>query len=357
MQVNQTPYRKIDALSASDIKLFNQDRIKFYHQKVLGEKRKEKTSNSLVLGTLIDYCLSDCKGSWQEFEQNFDDRFILLSVKKGTGQLFLLADLLYEYTLRDMDEEGNITSSFSVRFEEAFDRLQKEDKFKGKKVEWALEQFKDSDAETYFSENLKAIDKLAVDSWMLDKCKFIVENVLMDDNVKHLFEEQENVNNFGKYVVEWEYKGLKAKSELDNLTIRHNPKEIIITEIKSTYDSEDFERTYLKLRYDLAAIYYYKAIQHKLIFPEDSELKDYFITFQFLVVDTSPQGLRPLIYKVSHIDFLNAEHGFKTKSGYYYKGLEELVDEILWCQESQNWRISKEAFENNGILSLNINYE
>lgn len=352
MNINQTLYRKIDALSASDIKLFAKDRIAFYHQKVLGEKRKDKFSDSLTLGTLIDYCLSDCKGSWQEFEQNFDDRFILLSVKKGTGQLFLLADLLYEYTLRDMDEEGNITSSFSIRFEEAFDKLQKEDKFKGKKVEWALEQFKDSDAETYFSENLKAIDKLAVDSWMLDKCKFIVENVLMDDNVKHLFEEKENVINFGKYVVEWEYKGLKAKSELDNLTINHNTKEIIITEVKSTWDSEDFERTYLKLKYDLAAIYYYKAIQYTF-----QDLPDYTIKFQFLVVDTSPQGLRPLIYKISHVDLLNAEQGFKTKSGYYYKGLGELVNEILWCQETQNWRISKNAYENNGILNLNINYE
>ena len=352
MNINQTLYRKIDALSASDIKLFAKDRIAFYHQKVLGEKRKDKFSDSLTLGTLIDYCLSDCKGSWQEFEQNFDDRFILLSVKKGTGQLFLLADLLYEYTLRDMDEEGNITSSFSIRFEEAFDRLQKEDKFKGKKVEWALEQFKDSDAEIYFSENLKAIDKLAVDSWMLDKCKFIVENVLIDDNVKYLFEEKENVINFGKYVVEWEYKGLKAKSELDNLTINHNTKEIIITEVKSTWDSEDFERTYLKLRYDLAAIYYYKAIQYTF-----QDLPDYTIKFQFLVVDTSPQGLRPLIYKISHVDLLNAEQGFKTKSGYYYKGLGELVNEILWCQETQNWRISKNAYENNGILNLNINYE
>ena len=352
MNVNQTPYRKIDALSASDIKLFNKDRIAFYHQKILGEKRKEKSSDSLVLGTLIDFVLSDCRGSWQEFEQNFDDKFILLSVKKGTGQLFLLADLLYEYTLRDMDEESNITSSFSVRFEEAFDRLQKEDKFKGKKVEWALEQFKDSDAEIYFSENLKAIDKLAVDEWMLTKCKNIVENVLIDDNVKYLFEKQENVENLGKYVVEWEYKALKAKSELDNLTINHNTKEIIITEIKSTWDSEDFERTYLKLRYDLAAIYYYKAV--KYVF---QDLQDYSIKFQFLVIDTSPQGLRPLVYKLSSNDLLNAEIGFKTKSGYYYKGLEELVNEILWCQETQNWRISKEAFENNGILDLNINYE
>ena len=136
------------------------------------------------------------------------------------------------------------------------------------------------------------------------------------------------------------------------MTIRHNPKEIIITEIKSTYDSEDFERTYLKLRYDLAAIYYYKAIHYAF-----QDLQDYTIKFQFLVVDTSPQGLNPLIYKVSNEDLKKAEYGFKTKSGYYYKGLDELVDEILWCQETQNWRISKVAYENNGILNLNINYE
>ena len=49
MQVNQTPYRKIDALSASDIKLFAKDRIAFYRQKVLGEKRKDRFNDSLTL--------------------------------------------------------------------------------------------------------------------------------------------------------------------------------------------------------------------------------------------------------------------------------------------------------------------
>jgi hypothetical protein len=39
MQVN-IPYRKIDALSASDIKLFAKDRMKFYYQKVSRRKKK-----------------------------------------------------------------------------------------------------------------------------------------------------------------------------------------------------------------------------------------------------------------------------------------------------------------------------
>ena len=58
MNVNQIPYRKIDALSASDIKLFFFFWIAFYHQKVLGEKRKDKFSDSLTLGTLIDFAFS-----------------------------------------------------------------------------------------------------------------------------------------------------------------------------------------------------------------------------------------------------------------------------------------------------------
>ena len=188
MQVNQTNYRKLEGLSASQIKLFDKNKYKFYLEVIQKEKRKETTSDALVLGTLVDYCLSDCLGSWREFEQKFDNRFILLSVKKGTGQLFLLADLLYEYTVRDMDEKGNQISSFSDKFEEAFNKLQNQDKFKGKTVEWALTQFAGNEAETYYTENLQAINKVAVDIWMLDKGKNIVDNTIYDQHVKYLFE-------------------------------------------------------------------------------------------------------------------------------------------------------------------------
>jgi hypothetical protein len=354
MQIT-TNYRKLEGLSASNIKLFAKDRIAFYKEVVLKEKRKEKTSDALSLGTMIDFCLSDCLGSWQEFEQRFDEKFILLSVKKGSGQMFLLSDLLYEYTLRDMDEEENITSSFSERFEEAFLKLQEQDKFKGKKLEWALDQFKDSDAEIYFSENLKAIDKIAIDQWMLDKGKTIVENTIYDENIKYLFESNQTNENLGKFVIQWNFQGYNAKSELDNLTINHKTKEIIITEIKSSWSIEDegFARTYLKLRYDLAAIYYVEAVNSLF----GSEYPDYKIKFQFLVVDTSPQGLKPLIYTLSENDLNKALNGFTTKSGYKYQGLQELIDEIKWCEENQEWYISKNAYENNSILPLSINYE
>ena len=356
MQIAKSEYRKINKLSASDIKLFNENRYKFYVTRVLGEKQEDLTSPPIVLGQLCDFILSDCRGSLDEFDKRFDEKFKLLSIKKGSGQMFLLVDELFKFTLRDMDEEGNITSSFSTRFEEAFDKLQSQDKFKGKKVEWALEQFRNSDEEIYFQECLDSIGKYVVDQSMLEKAKSTVEMVIQDENVNWLFNGAIDLDNLGKTVIEFEYLGMECKCEIDDLSIDHLNKKIIITEIKTSYDIEDsFEYTYLKRRYDLAAAFYYIAVNQE--FKGNQGLSDYNIKFQFLAVDTSKERLRPLIYKLSGNDILNAVNGFRLKTGSYYKGLVELIQEIKWSSETQNWNISEKAFENNGILNLEINYE
>lgn len=356
MQIAKSEYRKINKLSASDIKLFNENRYKFYVTKVLGEKQEDLTSPAIVLGTLVDFILSDCRGSLDEFDKRFDEKFKLLSIKKGSGQMFLLVDELFKFTLRDMDEEGNITSSFSTRFEEAFDKLQSQDKFKGKKVEWALEQFRNSDEEIYFQECLDSIGKYVVDQSMLEKAKSTVEMVIQDENVNWLFNGAIDLDNLGKTVIEFEYLGMECKCEIDDLSIDHLNKKIIITEIKTSYDIEDsFEYTYLKRRYDLAAAFYYIAVNQE--FKGNQGLSDYNIEFQFLAVDTSKERLRPLIYKLSKDDINKAIYGFRLKTGHYYKGLSELIEEIKWSSDKNQWSISKIAYEQNSILNLNINYE
>lgn len=357
MRIEQLNYRKIDKLNATAIKTFDKDRFAFYRQFVLKEKKKENFSPYIVLGNLVDFALSDCLGNWEDFERRFDEKFKLLSVKKGSGQFFELADALYELTIRDMDEEGNLISSFEDRFKEAFDNLQAKDKFKGKTIEFALEKFKGSDAEIYFSENLSCMDKMVVDSYMIDKCKYIVENVVSDENIGFIFQNlSTDVEYLGKSVIEFEYSGIECKCEIDNLQIDHFHKNIVITEIKSSWDIEQgFEYTYLKLRYDLAAVFYFIAIRESFL--KNKKYEDYLIKFQFLAIDTSTKQQQPLLYTLSDLDILKSLKGFYTKSGRYYKGLEELIDEIKWAQSTQNWKISKPAYENKSILPLEINYE
>ena len=181
---------------------------------------------------------------------------------------------------------------------------------------------------------------------------FLEENA----NVNWLFNGAIDLDNLGKTVIEFEYLGMECKCEIDDLSIDHLNKKIIITEIKTSYDIMNaFEYTYLKRRYDLAAAFYYIAVNQK--FKNDENLDGYDIEFQFLAVDTSKERLRPLIYKLSGNDILNAVNGFRLKTGSYYKGLVELIQEIKWSSETQNWNISEKAFENNGILNLEINYE
>lgn len=356
MKVNNIDYRKIDKINASAIKMFDKSRFDFYKYYVLKTKKTEDYSPFLAMGLLIDFILSDCRGSLDEFYRRFDEKFKLLSVKKGSGQMFLLVDELFKLTLRDMDEEGNITSSFSARFEEAFDKIQSQDKFKGKKVEWALEQFRNSDEEIYFQECLESIGKYVVDQSLLEKAKSVVEMVIQDENINWLFNGKEGLDNFGKTVIEFEYLGIECKCEIDDLSIDHLNKKIIITEIKTSYDIEDsFEYTYLKRRYDLAAGFYYLAANQE--FRENQGMQDYEIEFQFLAVDTSKERLRPLIYKLSKTDINNSINGFNLKTGHYYKGLIELINEIKWCNDTQIWNISKNAYENNSILNLEINYD
>lgn len=352
MQIAKSEYRKINKLSASDIKLFNENRYKFYVTKVLGEKQEDLTSPAIVLGTLVDFILSDCRGSLDEFDKRFDEKFKLLSIKKGSGQMFLLVDELFKFTLRDMDEEGNITSSFSTRFEEAFDKLQSQDKFKGKKVEWALEQFRNSDEEIYFQECLDSIGKYVVDTWMLENAKRIVENVSNDENVGYLFKPKDNIINFGKYVIEWEYMGIEMKSELDDFSIDLQNKKAIITEIKTNWDISNFHKVYLKLGYYLAAAFYYKAVEYYL---NMNNYKDFSIEFQFLSIDSSPTKLRPIIYTLNEQDINNAINGFSTVYDNYL-GLDYLIKEIIWCQKEQIWNINKFTYENNSKIPLKVLY-
>jgi len=352
MKVNNIDYRKIDKINASAIKMFDKSRFDFYKYYVLKTKKTEDYSPFLAMGLLIDFILSDCKGSLDEFDKRFDEKFKLLSVKKGSGQMFLLVDELFKFTLRDMDEEGNITSSFSTRFEEAFDKIQSQDKFKGKKVEWALEQFRNSDEEIYFQECLESIGKYVVDQSMLEKAKSVVEMVIQDENVNWLFNSAQELDNLGKTVIEFEYLGMECKCEIDLFHLDYTNKKAIITEIKTNWDIINFQKVYLKLRYYLSAAFYYKAVEWYL---KENNLKDWIVEFQFLSIDTSPNKLKPIIYTLNDNDINKSIQGFSTIYD-KYRGLNELMEDIKWSQDNQIWNVDKFIFEKNNKVPLEIVY-
>src|SRR5687768_1536010 len=94
VNVPNVNYRKLEALNSSMIRLFDENPIKFYEQFKLGKARKESKETSLIIGDLVDFYLLECKANEDEFNNRFDEKFALFEGKKGSGQVFLLADKL-----------------------------------------------------------------------------------------------------------------------------------------------------------------------------------------------------------------------------------------------------------------------
>lgn len=353
-------YRTLDGLNCSMIKLFDTDPIKFFEIFKLGKEKKENKTTSLILGDLVDFYLLDCRGDWDEFNQRFDEKFALFEGKKGTGQVFILADLLFEVT-QENTEGGVVQKSFDSLFSEAFRRVQQKDKYKGGTEEKAMRDFNDNGRE-YYDSLIENSGKIVIDVSLLDKAKKIADLLKEDEFTSEIFKDDDsNIEYFPKFTIEWKYKILKdidksidCKSEIDILKIDHNKKIIYPKDLKTTFDNENFEYSYVKYRYDLQAAFYYLAVKYWAFHEGMGEYS--VIPMEFIVGDTSSNNRRPVRYRLSMNDIERALKGY-TLRGVKYKGLLEIVEEISWAENTGNWNVSKEVFDNQGILKLGLKYE
>jgi hypothetical protein len=78
------------------------------------------------------------------------------------------------------------------------------------------------------------------------------------------------------------------------------------------------------------------------------------LPFQFLYI--SRYEKIPLLYTVSQKWHDAALKGFYTQSGYKYRGLDEIIDDISWHWKNQKFDFSREIYEQNGSLTLNDDF-
>lgn len=351
-------YRQLEALNKSMIALFDSDPVKFYEQFKLGKKKKDSKTTSLIIGDLVDFYLLDCGGDSDEFDRRFDEKFALMEGTKGTGQVFILADIMFELTQADTDEDGTVKTSFDSRFTDAFTKVQAMGKYKGASEDKALKDFSENGF-SYFQTQLDNIGKTVIEVSLVDKAKKVAELLMNDEFTKDVFTEEEDEEYFPKHPIEWVYhtmsgKDIKCKSEVDILKVDHKNKIIYPRDLKTTFDNENFEYAYTKYRYDLQAAFYTMAVRY---WADENDMKDYTVyPMEFIVGDTSSNNRRPIRYQLSSADINYAITGY-TLRGVYYKGIRQLLEEISWAEDTDNWNVSKDVFDANGRLALNINYE
>lgn len=352
-------YRELDALNVSMIKIFDTDPVKFFEQFKKGKKRKGVKNTSTIIGDLVDFYILDCKGDELEFEKRLDEKFALFEDNKGTGQAFLLADEIFEIAKENINENGEVTLPFDTMFSEAVKKIQAAGKYSNKSEEKILEDFT-SKAINYYEFLVDNIDKTVIDESLIIKAKKVGDILLQDEFTEEIFkEESDDIELFPKFAIEFDYvsehgKVIKCKSEIDLLKIDHNKKIIYPYDLKTTYDNENFEYTYLKFRYDLQAAFYTLAVQSWAI---TEGLNDYKIMpMEFIVGDTSSNNRRPVRYQLSEDDITRSSNGFSIR-GIEYRGILPLIEEIIWSDINNMWNVSKNVYDNNGLIKLNLKYD
>lgn len=356
-------YRELGALNYSSIVKFEKSPAEFVEKFIMGIETIEEDTASSLIGTLCDDILLTYKGNMADFEERFDDNYCLMTGEKTSAQTFLLSDVLYGLTIRDLNGEANgeEDSGFVERFKEAFDICQRQEKFKGKTWEKALELWRETDkngnnAQTYFKTRVEAIGKKVVSLGLVDKAQEIASNALSDDFTRELFDFQsvdKNIEKLPKFPITFMYKGMEGeiegKAELDLLEINHLNKEIQPWDLKCVYDNTLFPYSYLKNRYYVQAVWYSIALVQ---WAKENKLGEYTILpFKFVVLDTSKNNRRPLKYTLTDEQLQGGFDGF-IAGGREYKGVRELCEAILWGRKNNIWNVGKEAYVHSGEIGL-----
>lgn len=350
-------YRKLSSLNYSMLKTWIESPSAFFDQFKLGKKKKDKKTGSTKIGDMTHFYLLDCAGKENEFDQRFDEKFAIFQGEKGSGQVFDLCDYLFEVTEENTNEEGSITMSLSDRFELAFNMVKADKKYKGKDINKVLEDFEKNGTE-YFQCLMANIGRTVVEDPLVEKAKFVAKCIQNDDHTGGIFTGDVH----SSFPIEWEFyhpsTGTKTpcKSEIDTFKVDRKKKTIQPYDLKCTWDNEGFEYSYLKYFYYLQQAFYYLAVEQYFELHED-EFHGYSVKpIIFVVGDTSVDNRRPLMYEMSIKDMQAACWGFNIGHR-RYKGVNEIMDEIMWAEEQNIWNISKKAYEAKSRLSLTFNYE
>ena len=351
MLINESEYWNFKALNYSSIKTFETNQMKFYKEFILGQRKPPDNSYSLVMGGLIDVLLLN--------DDKFDEKYKVASCPKPTGQFGEFIDELYLVTLQYLDENNIVTESLKHRIELAFSnfKLKYPDKFKNKKVDYIIENFNKKDKEgnspaLYFQECLASFGKTVIDNFLLNRAEKIVDYIKFGKYTKSFFQKEENVDTITQQGIVFNYKGELCKSLIDLIKVNHNSKLIKGIDLKSTWNSDNFEYNFKKYGYYIQAPLYHEALN---TFREDMGLLDYKIddSFDFLVVDTSMEYC-PHFWSLSLGSLKKCRKGFTDKLGFKYKGLDELIDEIQYCKVTGDYTDTLLLNNNNGIIKLDI---
>lgn len=355
--MTEKEYRALEIDSYSSLKVFIEDRKKYYKKFVLREPVREEESDEMRFGSLVDCLLFT--------PEEFDNRYAMSVSKVPSGQWGKLMDELWAVTLANLNANGEVTKEVEDMLEEAYNNVKYDRRtgeavaFKRESLEKVKEKFPGSEAEMYYRQLRESHGKTILDLSELETAQAVVQELRTNEFTKDII----NLVNDKRYEVYNQFPiigevdgsitgtvGYKLKCLIDKLVIDHERKIIYIYDLKTAWDNErSFIYNYRKYKYYIQlAVYFYLVVEWK---KKQPKLKDYAVMYPRFIVAESSNYKAPLVYYTDISNFNQGMRGFIYQDE-YHPGVIRAIRDLAWHRETGIWRVSRENYEGKGYIKL-----
>lgn len=145
-----------------------------------------------------------------------------------------------------------------------------------------------------------------------------------------------------------------AKSLLDIVIIDHEEKTVLPVDLKTMSSHPlSFESSALKWKYYIQLSFYWCAVYQTVV--NHDKIKEYNVRpFEFIVLGKSDIN-NPYVYTTTYdIIHKGIEGGIIKRWDSEVRGWVQLMKDLRWHQENDQWDYSREVYENNGRIELDI---
>lgn len=298
-------------------------------------KRKELSGEGITMGGLVDLLLFE--------PERFKANYYVFKAKIPTASAKDLADVITNNwdVLPPREEVYDIAKAAGF-----WSSIVKEDTY--------YKKFDNDEFWDYIKAVLECNGREIIDSETLERAEEIVEILKTHKNSKDIVAfPQTQEEKYAQLELNFRYKQFAFKGIVDLVVVNHQYKTIKFIDLKTGAPSaQEFSKSFVKYRYYLQALLYTIGAKS---FQEEYKLTEYTVLpFEFLYIGRYQRI--PITYTVTDKWLTAAANGFTTKSGYVYKGLNELLDDIDWHWTNKQFDLPKELAVSEGKIVINDDF-
>lgn len=319
-------------LSASRLSSFDREGPRTLIQK------SDISGEAIDFGSIVDAIVSE--SSLKEYH--------ICDVVKPTASLLILA----EHLLKIKNNYESTKVIFDVNF--VVSQIKELSLWsKIVKPEVLISKFNSDEFWNYLYIMIISENKTLIPTELYNEAKELSYTIKNHHYTKKLFNITSDEEILYQVKAEFEYNHFNFLSYLDIIKIDHLNKTIKGIDLKTGSNSaQEFMTSFIKYRYYIQGSLYLQALNTII---KDLGLEGYeILPFEFLYIGRFQK--QPLLYTLTDKWVEAAYNGFTTRSGYNYRGINELLELIDWHVTTSIYNESKYIYDNNGNINLEDNF-